>query len=204
MRGKSWRPGRKTPKVKNGKVQKKHRWDYYVKEYDVAAVRGELPVIREPAIRRHRHLVSERDLRSFIAIIPEWKRYSHGLGGLVLGDGEDDCYGWHDEGVICINAWSSDMQESWDADFFEEHRKILDRLLVPYERHGDEYYCEFTPKTASAFLLTHVFLHELGHHYDRMQTKAKEHCPGGEAYAENFGNALADRVWPEFCRLFQF
>lgn len=64
--------------------------------------------------------------------------------------------------------------------FFKEHQGILDRLLMPYEQDGDEYYCEFTPKTASAFLLTHVFLHELGHHYDRMQTKAKEHCPGGE------------------------
>tara|TARA_R110002096_G_scaffold401386_5_gene598256 strand:- start:9997 stop:10611 length:615 start_codon:yes stop_codon:yes gene_type:complete len=204
MRGKSWRPGRKTPKVKNGKVQKKHRWDYYAKEYSVPAGQSELPILWEPAIRRHRHLVTERDLRSFISIIPGWKKYSQGLCGIVLGDGDDDCYGWHDEGVICINAWSADIQEAWDEDFFLEHQEILDRLTVPYERDGDEYYCEFTPKTASAFLLTHVFLHELGHHYDRMQTKAQEHCPGGETFAKSFGNALADQVWPEFCRVFRF
>ncbi len=51
-------------------------------------------------------------------------------------------------------------------------------------------------------MLTHVFLHELGHHYDRMQTKAKKYAPGGESFAEEFGNRLADKMWPDYCRAF--
>lgn len=35
----------------------------------------------------------------------------------------------------------------------------------------------FTNKTAGAFMLMHVFLHELGHHYDTMQTRKKQDSP---------------------------
>ncbi len=204
MRGRRWRPGRQTLKVKAGAVQKKHRWDYYAWEYPFGVCKDELPIIWEPAIRRCRHLVSERDLRKFITIIPNWKQLSRGLCGLVLGDGDDDCYGWHDEGVVCIHAWSSEMEETWEAQFFQEHQDILDRLMVPYSQVEDGYRCEFTPKSAAAFQLTHVFLHELGHHYDRMQTRNKVFAPSGEQYAEDFGNALAEKLWPEFCRVFRY
>jgi hypothetical protein len=49
----------------------------------------------------------------------------------------------------------------------------------------------------------HVFLHELGHHYDRMQTRKKAHSPGGEVCAETFGEGLADRMWADYFRLFK-
>ncbi|MBL4632855.1 MAG: hypothetical protein JKY56_03230 [Kofleriaceae bacterium] len=202
MRGKSWRPGRQTPKVQNGKVQKKHRWDYYFKEYGAPEGQTEIMIVREPAIRRFRHVVSETDLRKFISIVPDWKRYSIGLKALVLGDGDDDCLGWHDEGVICIHAWDSDIQITWHQEFFDEHETILETLMVPTEHTEDGMLCSFTLETARAFLLTHVFLHELGHHYDRMQTKAKEYSPGGESFAEEFSNRLADEMWPDYCRAF--
>ena len=78
--------------------------------------------------------------------------------------------------------------------------------MVPFEREDDdvEVQCWFTKKTAGAFQLMHVFLHELGHHYDCMQTKRKCCAPSGEDYAENFANKLADRTWPAFYRRFGF
>ncbi len=197
---KTWKPGRQTPKVKNGKVQKKHRWDYYFKEYQLREGDGEIPIVREPAIRGYRHVVSEEDLRRFIAIIPDWNRYSQGVRCLVLGDGSEECFGWHNEGVICINAWD-DIDGAWDKDSFEEHRRVIDSLMVPYEEdESGDVVCHFTLKTAGAFQLMHVFLHELGHHYDRMMTKKKIHSPGEEPYAEDFGNKLADKMWTDFFR----
>jgi hypothetical protein len=192
--------------VKNGTVQKKHRWDYYAKEYAVREGDGEIPIVREPAFRGCRHLVTEDDLRTFLTIIPDWARYSTGLRGLVLGDGDDDCYGWHDVGVICIHAWSSEIEETWPSAFFEEHKPVLDRLLAPHELddRANEFHCEFTKKTAAGFLLMHVFLHELGHHYDRMQTKARTHSGRGESFAESFGNELAEDIWNDFFRTFGF
>ena len=202
MSGRRWRPGRQTPRVKAGAVQKKHRWDYYEKEHAVRVGDGELPIVWEPAVRGCRHLVSEGDLRKFVGLVPQWPEYSVGLRGLVLGDGDDDSLGWHDLGVICINAWDSEIEQTWDREFFDEHQPILDRLMVPYELGDADVYCEFTKKTAAAFLLMHVFLHELGHHYDRMQTRAKMHSPKGEPFAESFGNELADRMWIDYFRAF--
>jgi hypothetical protein len=75
--------------VKNGTVQKKHRWDYYTKEYELGDGDGDIPIIREPAWRGFRHVVTERDLHAFVGIIPDWERHSVGLRGLVLGDGDD-------------------------------------------------------------------------------------------------------------------
>jgi hypothetical protein len=206
MRGRIWRPGRQTPRVKSGKVQKKHRWDYYFKQYDLRDGGGKIPIVREPAIRGFRHLIDEDQLRDFVNIVPEWERYAVGLRCLVLGEGDDDCQGWHDEGVVCIHAWPSDIGETWPTHFFEEHREVLDRLMVPYDCDDAGAYVSvrFTSKTAGAFLLMHVFLHELGHHYDRMRTKAKRHGAGGEAWAEGFGNKVADAMWPAFFRVFHF
>lgn len=203
MKRRNWRPGRQTPRVKNGAVQKKHRWDYYFKEYKLREGSEEIPIVRESAARGYRHVVTEEQLKLFIGIIPEWERYSEGVRCLVLGEGGDDCLGWHDEGVICINAWDG-LQQVWDEEFFDEHRHIVCRLLVPYERHEPgKMVCRFTRKTACAFQLMHVFVHELGHHYDRMMTKKKTHGSRGEKYAEEFGNEMADRIWTDFFRLFQ-
>ena len=157
MRGRPWRPGRQTPRVKNGRVQKKHRWDYYARTYAVREGDGPLPIVREPAARGCRHVVSEDDLRRFLALIPDWDRYAIGLRGLVLGDGDDDCMGWHEVGVVCLHAWSSEIEETWFRDFFDEHRSVLDRLMVPYEIDDDEVDCAFTRKTAAGFMFFRAF-----------------------------------------------
>lgn len=204
MRGRVWQPGRQTPKVKKGKVQKKHRWDYYVKEYNVDESRPGLTIIREPAIRRFRHLVSEQDLRKFIALIPDWKQHSAGLKGIVLGDGDDNCYGWSDVDFICIHAWDSDITQVFNEQAFLEDKASLDRLMITHSHDVDGYTIEFTTKSAQAYLLTNVLLHELGHHVDRMRSKAQTYATGGEKFAQDFADRVAEQMWPKFSRAFRY
>ena len=42
------------------------------------------------------------------------------------------------------------------------------------------------PAQARAYTLLHVFLHELGHHHDRMTSKGQKSTKRGEPYAEAF------------------
>ena len=204
MRNRKWRPGRQAPQVKRGTVQKKERWDYYPRIYDFVPNRdGSVPIVREPAYRGYRHVVTESDLRRFTRLIPGWDRLRVGLRGLVIGEGNDDCIGWHELGIVCIHAWSARMSAAWTGDFFREHKPVLDRLMVPSFKTGDdEVVCQFNPKTAAGFQLMHVFLHELGHHHDRMQTRKQINSALGEQYAEDFGNQLADQMWTAFFRTF--
>ncbi len=200
-----WRSGRQTPKVRDGRVQKKHRWDYYYKTYDLREGDSGIPIVVEPPLRRFRQPVSEADLRSFVSLIPNWSRHAAGIRCLVLGDGNHDCFGWHDEGVICLDAWEG-YEQDWVPEFFDNHRAILDRLWVSYQPDEERncVTCAFTRKTACAFQLIHVFLHELGHHHDRMMTKGKTHSPSGERHVEEFAERLSAQMWPDFCRVFDF
>jgi hypothetical protein len=202
MSGRKWGPGRQTPRVRDGRVQKKHRWDYYYNEYDVPAGGQPIPIFHEQAIRGMRHVLTEEDIRTFIGIIPDWPECSIGLKCIVLANGESDCLGWHDEGLIGLNPWSSELEELWPKPFAEEHREILRRLMIPTVEEGEDVRCKFTKQTAAGFLLMHVFLHELGHHHDRMKTKRRRHSPRGESFAEQFVNELADRMWTDFFREF--
>ena len=99
-------------------------------------------------------------------------------------------------------AWDG-YEQIWDEEFTEEHRQVLEQLNVPVEEISDGFRCRFTGKTARGFQLMHVFLHEVGHHYDRMQTKRKICAPRGEGYAEGFANRVAEMIWPRFYREFE-
>ncbi len=56
------------------------------------------------------------------------------------------------------------------------------------------YKCYFTMKKAKAFMLLHVFYHELGHHYDRITSKGQAWCKRGENFAENFAFEMMAKV----------
>ena len=47
-----------------------------------------------------------------------------------------------------------------------------------------------------------IFLHELGHHHDRMTTRSRRGTARGEAYAENYALAYADRIWDGYVDAF--
>jgi len=56
----------------------------------------------------------------------------------------------------------------------------------------------WTETTAKAYQLLHVFLHELGHHHDRMTTRSRSTAARGEPYAETYAERYADRIWDAY------
>lgn len=73
----------------------------------------------------------------------------------------------------------------------------LDRLGVPARKGPGCYELRFTEGTARAYQLLHIFLHELGHHYDRMTTRSKR-TSRGEPYAESYATKHAETVWDRY------
>jgi hypothetical protein len=60
----------------------------------------------------------------------------------------------------------------------------------------------FTEATARAYPLLHVFLHELGHHHDRMTTRPPKHSARGERFADDYAMPYPDRVWQRYLDTF--
>jgi hypothetical protein len=190
---------RTATKVKDGRVQRKnhHRptgHDGYVLD-------------RESPGRGFRHVVSKRDVQAFIDLIPEWDRFSQRLERIVLAAPDPGCDGMHEffhreeTGAIYLHAWSEDLWGNIPTHYFDYHEEIFDRLGVAYDREQDRVACRFTEAQARAFMLLHVFMHELGHHYDRSNQKHFG-VTKGEDYAEKFANSRLDQLFPEYVRVF--
>lgn len=178
-------PRKSTPRVRNGRVQRKNRWEETPNCCNTAQP---TPVIdRQRPGWGYRHLVRKNDLRRFVAIIPDWRELSIGLNVLLLARGADDCMGWHRPGLVALCAWDRKLILSpvYDS-FYREHQHLLESLEVPCVPCGGDWELQFTESTARAFQLIHVLLHELGHHHDRLTTRSKISPCRGEGYAEAF------------------
>jgi hypothetical protein len=191
---------RTTPKVSDGRVQKKNRhaltpnyWNTYQK----------VPVIdKERPGRNYRHLLNKKDILEFIEIVPEWNELSKGLDAVLLAPGEQDTDGWYDNGVVGICAWERNIWREVSKGYFREHAEIFSRLGVESKRRGNVYLCHFTEVTAKAYQLLHIFLHELGHHHDRMTTKNQKYTGRGETYAEEWAIKYEQIVWDSYLKKF--
>jgi hypothetical protein len=152
-------------------------------------------------------VVSKRDLQAFIDIIPEWERFSERLERITLAAHSDDCDGayelFHREetGAIYLNAWPEDLWAELSTKYFDSHHEVFDRLGVSYDRNGDVVICRFTEAQARAFSLLHVFMHELGHHYDKIHQKHLG-ASKGEDYAERFANSRFEQIYRQYLRVF--
>ena len=151
----------------------------------------------------YRHLLKRRDLERFIELIPNWDELSRGLCWIVLARGDRHSMGYHRPGLVAICAWDARL---WDEDlckhWYWDHVDVLDRLGVQVWKVGPRWVAEWTEDQARAFQLLHVFLHELGHHHDRMTTRTERATARGERYAEQFALELADELWDDFLRVF--
>jgi hypothetical protein len=186
-----------TPKVRDGKVQRKNRTD----RSDLLPER--LHIIRERPGRGYKHYVTKEDIEKFIKLIPKWENKSIGLRAIYLDRGFVSRSGWHEPGKIAICAMEKDLTQDWEYDSYEEHKELLERLGVPVTVLDDGYVrLEFTSATMKAYLLLHVFLHELGHHHDRMMTKSQVDAARGEDYAEGYANYFASLIWDEYFKVF--
>ena len=173
-------------KVKNGQVQRKNNWAqspnmFYTYQNDIL-------VERERAGKEFTHLLRKQDLYDFFELIPDWGELSKGLDGVFLGRGDVDYLGCYHNFVITLTAW--DRQLFWkhcSGQFVEQHLSILEGLNVAIRKLKDNcFHLAFDARSAKAFQLIHVFMHELGHHVDRMSTKQRRFCGRGEVFAEQW------------------
>ena len=190
-----------TPRVRNGKVQRKNRWTETPNCYNTEQP---TPVIdRQRPGWGYRHVVRKEDLRRFVLLVPNWNELSLGLNVLILARGDEDCLGWHRPGLVALCAWDREVTLShvWDG-FYRQHQNLLENLAVPCVRCGENWELRFTENTARAFHLIHVMVHELGHHHDRVTTRSKIRASRGEGYAEAFArqheNTILKRYRAEF------
>lgn len=193
-------PRKVTPRVVDGKVQRKNRAAPTPTYWNTPQ---DLPVLdrRRPGAG-YRHLITKQDLAKFIALLPDWAGLSKGLNAVVLAPGEPWSHGWHTAGVVGLCAWERELRQCVHREYYREHREILKRLEVPVERIGDAYHCQFDEAAARAFQLLHVFLHELGHHHDRMATRSKRQASRGESYAEQYARQHEDVIWDRYFEVF--
>jgi hypothetical protein len=194
-------PRKTTPKVKDGKVQRKNHSAPTPSYWNTPQ---DYPVIdRQPPGKGYRHVLMKRDVQRFIDILPDWKELSKALNAIVLAPGSSNCMGWHRPGIVAVCAWSRDLVEDWHDDFVSRHLDVLDRLGVERERTDDDVQlCHFTDASARGFQLMHIFLHELGHHHDRMTTRAQRRASRGEGFAEEYALRHADRLWDQYFKVF--
>jgi len=190
-----------TPKVKNGRVQKKNRHDLTPNYWN--ARQDELQLDIEKPGKGYKHFLKKRDILKFLNILPNWEELNIELDAVILatGGGAD---GWYSNGVLAICAWEKDKTVSLNKQYFNEHRTIFERLNLNYEIKSSRVICYFSEEQIIAYQLLHVFLHELGHHHDRISTKERiDNAPRGEKYAEDYALKYEKIIWNRFFEEFK-
>lgn len=198
MRG----PRKSAPRVKSGAVQKKNNWR---ETREGEWLEGTNVVFeRDRPGKGYRHVLHRSDLERFIALLPDWDELSHGLEAIVLLPGDPEQEGVCFPRWLGINAWPRDLWEPLERSYLERQRESMVRLGVPLERSGDAVIVKWTEETVRAYQLLDVFLHELGHHHDRMSTRSKGRAPRGEGYAERYALRYMDRIFQAYQEEFDF
>lgn len=96
-----------------------------------------------------------------------------------------------------------DYHEWADGPQDAAHRGLCERLEVPCEpTEGGYYLCRFTAASIRAYQLLHVLLHELGHHHDRMTTRARKDSCRGEDFAERYALDYEQVIWDRYLHEF--
>lgn len=145
-----------------------------------------------------RHVVTKDDVGRFVRVVPDWDAASHGLRAICLAGERHDCDGWYNEGELAVCAWPRRMTSSLEPDWYFGHRRLLDRIGADIDFCDNKIVCRWTDKTARAYLLLHVFLHELGHHVDRLAGGVAGEFRGGEGWAERFAFEYEALTWERY------
>ena len=140
----------------------------------------------------------------FVELIPDWNKHAQGLEQVVLATGNDDADGWYNGTVIAVCAQPKSLLQTQVAWYAESHRHLYERLGIGKSRIDEDYLVQFTPESMNAFLLLHVFLHELGHHIDRMTCRPQKECSRGESFAEGSAYQLEKVVTNRYSEAFGF
>jgi len=194
---------RKTsPKVIGGHVQRKNN-------HTRTACLGYV-VVRVRPDKGYRHVVSKKDIHDFTDLIPDWINICEGSESIILDSGDLDYDGLYshyrqdDTGTIWLSAWQKDLWVEFSNDYYQEHRWLIkifgvvsDRKIeVGKEQESVYWLCYFSESQAKAFVLMHIFLHELGHHVDKFRSKKRN--SSGEEFAENYADRRFHEIWPAY------
>ncbi len=195
------RLNRKTnPRVIGGRVQKKHNHALTVTYWNTLQP---IPVIdKERPGFGYRHYLRKKDVAAFLRLLPDWAELSQGLDAVLLAAGRSTGEGWYDVGIVGLCAWANDPWKVVTPEFYAEHELILTRLGVACEPQKEGYLCKFTAGAVRAYQLLHIFLHELGHHHDRMTTRRRCSSGRGESYAEYYAHRYEQEVWARYVETF--
>lgn len=189
---------RRATRVRHGRVLSADRLGTTPNYWNTAQPEIVIDVTRPG--RGFRHVVRKHHVERFVELIPKWDQLSLGLDAIVLARG-GRLDGWYSSaGVIGICAWQRECALALSSEYVAAHAGVLDRLGVAIEPRGGHALVHFTEGTVRAFLLLHVFLHELGHHVDRMTTRSRRRCARGEGFAEAFAFELEERVRDAYFR----
>lgn len=96
-----------TPKVVGGRVQKKNNPEWTANYYDTPP--PSLVIDRHRPGKGYRHVLMQRDIETFIGLLPDWSELSRGLNAVVLSPGSEYRDGYYGRGVVHVCAWKSDM-----------------------------------------------------------------------------------------------
>lgn len=190
---------RTATRIKDGRVQPKNR--------NRPTGHDGCVIDRRSPGRGCRHVVTKSDLQAFIGIIPEWPRFSERLERIVLAARDESADGFHEfyhqdeTGAITLNAWSDDLWIELTPAYFADHKSLFGQLGVTVSPGKLGTICHFTEAQARAFMLLHVFMHELGHHFDRIHQKHRR-TTKGEDYAEQFANSRFEVLFPRYISVF--
>jgi hypothetical protein len=216
-----------TPRVKDGRVQKKHRSE--ITAPDGYTQGCELQIIRHAPGPGRVHVVDEHDVRRFLELLPDWPRLGRGIRAIVLDRDREDFDGcYRHDGVIVLTSWPCEIVQELDLDYHEQHQAVFERIGVasdivapePREPSPAELdaaaggmaplpappepfaRCWFEPDTARDYMLMHVFLHELGHHHDWRTLRPNATQNRGEDYAEAWALEREQQLWPRYRAIF--
>jgi hypothetical protein len=189
---------RTATKVKRGRVQRKNNH----------VPTGALGYVldRQSPGRGFRHVVTKRDLQTFVDLIPDWEKLSARLERIILVghneefDGEHTFYHREKTGSIALCPWPEDLWREVQITYFDRY-DIFTRIGVSHDRLKDCVVCRFTEAQARAYVLLHVFLHELGHHYDKINQKHRD-SSRGEEYADRFAATRSRELYADYIRTF--
>ncbi len=185
------------PKVAGGQVLRKNNHKLTPNYWNTT--QKEIQIDTEKPGKGFKHFLKKRDIRNFIEIIPNWGIYSQDLDAILLESGNSSHDGvYYYSGVICISAWPKDKDVELNKNYFKEHKPLLKRLGVQSTERKEFFFCEFNEDQIKAFQLLHIFLHELGHHYDRIKTKSKHSSARGEDFAEDFAFEHEKQMWNKY------
>jgi hypothetical protein len=111
--------------------------------------------------------------------------------------------GWYRNGKVGICAWERELWQKFNPTYFNDHKLIFEKLELESEQKAENYVVKFTSEKIKAFQLLHVFIHELGHHHDRMTTKRKHNSSRGEDFAEEYANKYFDMIFDRYVQQFK-